>query len=105
MHYRHVVEGILPEPVEWQSGLYWIDVERDLAYLPKRLFQKRGSLSSWLQPYLQPHVSAVYDPGDPKPLLKRYLGFVKQASRALFHPSHSKNSPEDPTHAQRRYST
>lgn len=78
LHYRHLVEGVIPQQATYREGLYWIDMERDLTYMPDRLFQRRESLSGILLPYVRPHTSAVFDIRDPKPFLKRYGDFAKK---------------------------
>lgn len=78
LHYRHLVEGAIPQQTTYREGLYWIDMERDLTYMPNRLFQRRESLSGILLPYMRPHTSAVFDIRDPKPFLKRYGDFAKK---------------------------
>jgi predicted ATP-grasp superfamily ATP-dependent carboligase len=84
LHYRHMVEGIVPEDTKFRENLYWVDVERDLAYIARRVFRQKESLAQILEPYLHPHVSAVYDSKDWKPFLKRYIDFSKQAMQRLF---------------------
>lgn len=89
LHYRHLMEGCMPEPTKFREGLYWIDVERDLPYIPRRIFRQKESPLQILEPYIHRHVSAVYDVRDPKPFIKRYLDFGRQASRRLFKKSKS----------------
>lgn len=78
LHYRHLVEGVVPQQTAYREGLYWIDVERDLTYIPHRLFRRKEGLSDIFLPYVRPHTSAVFDIGDPKPFLKRYGDFAKK---------------------------
>jgi D-aspartate ligase len=78
LHYRHLVEGIVPQQSTFREGLFWIDVERDLPYIPYRLFREKEKLSQILLPYLNPHIAAVFDSGDPKPFFKRYLDFGRK---------------------------
>jgi len=86
LHYRHLVEGIVPEQTKFREELYWVDVERDLPYIPRRIFRQKESLSQILEPYIHPHVSAVYDAHDIRPFIKRYVDFSKNAvSRLLKH--------------------
>jgi predicted ATP-grasp superfamily ATP-dependent carboligase len=89
LHYRHLVEGIVPEEIRFQDNLYWIDVERDLPYIPRRIFQQKESLSEILEPYIHAHVFAVYDKRDIKPFIKRYLDFGKKAIDRIFRPTRS----------------
>jgi predicted ATP-grasp superfamily ATP-dependent carboligase len=83
LHYRHLVEGCVPEETRFREGLYWVDVERDLPYIPQRIFRQKESPLQILEPYIHAHISAVFDVRDPKPFIKRYVDFGKQASRKL----------------------
>ena len=85
LHYRHLVDGIIPEPTSFQEELFWIDVERDLPFIPQRIFKHGEGLPQILAPYIHSHVSAVYDAQDPKPFFKRYADFSRNAARHLFH--------------------
>lgn len=78
LHYRHLVEGVVPQQIAYREGLYWIDMERDLTYVPNRLFHKKDSMSRIIQPYVSPHTSAVFDIKDPKPFFKRYGDYVRK---------------------------
>lgn len=89
LHYRHLVEGCIPEETRFREGLYWIDVERDLPYIPKRMFRQKESPFQILEPYIHSHISAVYDVRDPRPFIKRYIDFGRQAGRRLFKKSKS----------------
>jgi hypothetical protein len=83
LHYRHLMEGVIPQKLQFREKLYWVDVERDLPYLPKRIFNQKESMAKILEPYIHPHVSAVYDTQDMKPFIKRYVDFSTQAVRRL----------------------
>ncbi len=78
LHYRHLVEGVIPKQTAYREGLYWIDVERDLTYMPARLLQRKETLLKLIQPYFSPHTSAVFDVRDPKPFFKRYGDFARK---------------------------
>ena len=81
---QHLVEEILPEKSTFQKGIYWIDVERDLKYLPKQFSQQKVSLLQFLLPYFRPHISAIFDWRDPAPFFKRYFDFVKKVIGIVF---------------------
>lgn len=93
LHYRHLVEGILPVQTPFRQNFFWIDVERDLPFIPQRMFKYGESLAQILSPYLNPHVSAVYDSQDPKPFYKRYSDFSKNALSQLFQYTRPMNQP------------
>lgn len=77
LHYRHLVDGIVPQQNTFQENICWVDVERDLAYFSRQ----KASLTQFLAPYFKPHVSAVFDWKDPVPFVKRYSDFIKKALR------------------------
>lgn len=79
LHYRHLVEGCIPEETGFCEGRYWVDVERDLPYILKRMLRQKESLLQILEPYIHSHISAVYDLRDIKPFIKRYIDFGRKA--------------------------
>jgi predicted ATP-grasp superfamily ATP-dependent carboligase len=87
IHYQHMVQGVLPQGCAFREGVYWIDFERDFAFFPQRLSAKRETLSQLVNPYLKPHVFAVFDSKDMRPFLKRYLSFAKKGSSGFLHKS------------------
>jgi D-aspartate ligase len=90
LHYRHLIEGIVPKQTCFRDDFFWIDVERDLPFLPQRVFRQKESLSQILLPYLNPHVFAVYDSQDLRPFFKRYADLSRNAVDSLFHPTKSR---------------
>jgi predicted ATP-grasp superfamily ATP-dependent carboligase len=85
LHYCHLVNGIVPEQTRFREDFFWIDVERDLPFIPQRIFSQKESWSQILAPYVNPHISAIYDSHDPKPFFKRYADFSRNAVKRLFH--------------------
>jgi predicted ATP-grasp superfamily ATP-dependent carboligase len=83
LHYHHLIDGVRPESVRFQEDLYWIDMERDLPYIPERILRQKESLSQIVKPYVHSHVSAVFDLKDIKPFIKRYADFSKQTINYL----------------------
>jgi D-aspartate ligase len=84
LHYLHLVEGCVPDAHGFREGLYWVDVERDLSYIPRRMFRHKESPLQIIEPYIHRHISAVYDVRDIKPFIKRYVDFGKHAGHRLF---------------------
>jgi D-aspartate ligase len=70
--YRHLMAGEVPMPVVQPEGIHWIDGTKDIAYAIPELVRKPTSLRGFVRPYLRPHVFAVYDRNDPRPLIVRY---------------------------------
>lgn len=85
LHYRHLIDGIVPKQTRFREDFFWIDIERDLPLIPQRIFKQKESISQILLPYLNPHVFAVYDSQDLKPIIKRYADFSRNAVNSLFH--------------------
>jgi hypothetical protein len=78
LQYKHLVYGELPSACEYQTGIYWIDLFRDISYSLK-YFRKEGySLSQYVQPYRSPHVFAILDKQDPKPFIRRGINLIKR---------------------------
>lgn len=71
LHYKHLVHGELPSSATYRTGIYWIDLTKDASYSIRCLSKHRYSPDQFIQPYLKPHVFAVFDLKDPKPFIKR----------------------------------
>lgn len=71
LEYRHHAYGDLPGAQSFQSGVYWIDLSRDIAYSLKLLREEHYTLRKYLRPYLQPHVWAICNWRDPLPFVQR----------------------------------
>ncbi len=78
IQYQHLVCGQLPAPADYQTGIYWMDIFRDLAFSLKYRRQERYSLSLYFRPYLSSHVDAVWDIHDPKPFIRRSLNMARR---------------------------
>lgn len=75
IHYRHLIEGVAPSPSGFREGVYWIDLERDIAQAaPNR--RPRVPLARFFEPYLRRHVFAVFDRRDLVPSVRRWTGEV-----------------------------
>lgn len=79
IHYEHLVRGKLPSTSEYQKGIYWIDLVRDVSYGLKHLFKEGHSVVDFVQPYRSPRVFAILDFKDPKPFGKRCIGLANMA--------------------------
>ncbi len=77
LQYRHLVHGELPSASDFETGVYWIAIDRDLGYSLKYRKQERYSLSEYLRPYLKPHAFATLDLRDPKPFVKRVANLIR----------------------------
>jgi len=79
IHYEHLIHGIVPTALDYEEGMYWIDLLRDVSCSPGYLFKERYSVAEYLKPYFGPRVFAILDSDDPKPFRKRCTGLAKTA--------------------------
>lgn len=83
INYRHLALGEVPSKASFRTGIYWIDLTKDIAHSITHYKRERYSTAQYLRPYLRPHVFAILDMKDLKPFVKRNLDFVKSLYRAL----------------------
>lgn len=83
LHYRHLVQGELPSAQGFRTGVYWIDVTRDVAFSIRYLNKERYFPLQSILPYVRPHVFAVLDLRDPKPFVLRCIGLAKRAIQTV----------------------
>jgi predicted ATP-grasp superfamily ATP-dependent carboligase len=78
LHYNHLINGEVPSAMDYQVGIFWIDILRDMPYAPKHI--KLGeSLADLIRPYLLQKVFAVFDVRDPVPFIHRSLYLLRRA--------------------------
>jgi hypothetical protein len=80
MQYEHLVDGLEPVQRDYEQGIYWIDVTRDLQNLPHYLRRPGYSLGNFLQPYRRSHIFAVLDRHDIGPAAARGLDTMRVAA-------------------------
>jgi D-aspartate ligase len=80
MQYRHLVDGVLPEQRDYEKGIYWIDVTRDLQNLGHYLRRPGYSVGEFFEPYRRRHVLAVFDRQDVGPAVTRGVDTVRVAA-------------------------
>jgi D-aspartate ligase len=78
IQYQHFVYGELPSACDYRTGIYWIDIFRDISFSLKCFRMEGYSLSQYLQPYCSPHVFAIWDKQDPKPFIRRGINLAKR---------------------------
>jgi predicted ATP-grasp superfamily ATP-dependent carboligase len=83
IEYRHLAYGERPAPCDFEDGIYWIDLTRDLAHSAAHRRHERYSLASYLAPYLRPHVFAELDWSDPRPFLNRFAAVLARLPGVL----------------------
>jgi D-aspartate ligase len=83
LQYKHLMQGELPSPSDYRTGIYWVSLARDVVYGAKYRNKERYSLIQYLRPYLRPHVFAILAWKDPKPFIQRCIDLVKRAVQAI----------------------
>jgi len=71
IQYQHLMKGVLPKQLPYETGIYWIDISRDIGYRLLNLTKEHYTLTQLVDPYIKPHVFATFDSQDPKPALKK----------------------------------
>ena len=77
LQYRHLVENEPPTEHNFKTGIYWIDITKDIGYSIKYLRQERYSIKQYFRPYFNKHVFALFDLKDLKPFIRRCLYLLK----------------------------
>jgi D-aspartate ligase len=80
MQYRHLVDGIVPVQRDYQQGIFWVDVTRDLPNATHYLRRPGYSLGEFIEPYRRPHVFAVLDRDDVRPAATPGVDTVRVAA-------------------------
>ncbi|MBN2428719.1 MAG: hypothetical protein JXK94_10320 [Deltaproteobacteria bacterium] len=83
LHYRHLMFGEVPEAVDFQKEIYWIDGLRDLRYNILAYTHEKYSLRQYLRPYFKTHQFAIWDWQDSKPALQRIRYVASRIFRSL----------------------
>src|SRR5215207_2251687 len=71
LQYQHLVEGVVPAQRDYQQGIYWVDITRDLQHLRHYLRRPGYSLGEFLAPYRRRRIFAVLDAHDLRPAVAR----------------------------------
>ena len=79
LQYQHLVNGELPSACDFESGVYWSDIVRDVGYSLTYRRQERYSPGQYVKPYREPHVFANFDPRDPIPIVKEWMSVLRMA--------------------------
>jgi len=78
LEYKHLMQGELPSPTSFETGVYWIHLTTDVAYSLKYRKQERYSLKQYIEPYLRRHTFAILDLRDPRPFFQRGLDAIRR---------------------------
>src|SRR5215203_6339647 len=83
MQYQHLVHGIVPVQRDYEQGIYWVDVTRDLQNVAHYLRRPGYSLGEFIEPYRRPHVFAVLDRDDVRPAAAHGVDTIRVAAARL----------------------
>jgi hypothetical protein len=83
MQYEHLVDGLVPVQRDYEQGIYWIDVTRDMQNLRHYLRRPGYSVGNFLEPYRRSHIFAVLDRHDVGPAATRGLDVVRIAAERV----------------------
>ena len=83
LQYQHLLTGAAPKARKFTTGVYWIDITRDVGYSVKYFTQEKYPLKQYVAPYFGPHVFAIFDWRDIKPFIKRCVFLFFQGLRAF----------------------
>ena len=73
----------MPVQRDYEQGIYWVDVTRDLQYLRHYLRRPGYSLGEFLEPYRRTCIFAVLDRRDVGPAAARGLDTLRVAAARL----------------------
>jgi D-aspartate ligase len=80
MQYQHLVDGVVPVQRDYEQGIYWIDVTRDLQNLRHYLCRPGYSLGEFFAPYRRQCIFAVLDRHDVRPAAARAVDTLRVAT-------------------------
>jgi predicted ATP-grasp superfamily ATP-dependent carboligase len=85
MAYRHLLADEPPAATTAAEGVYWIDGTKDVVYAIPELVRRPWEIGAFVAPYRRPHVFAVFDRHDPRPVAVRWRHLVARAIASLVH--------------------
>jgi D-aspartate ligase len=81
MQYEHLVKGLEPVQQNYEQGVYWIDITRDMQNLRHYLRRPGYSVGNFLEPYRRSHIFAVLDRHDVGPAAARGVDTLRVAAQ------------------------
>jgi D-aspartate ligase len=79
IEYEHLVNGKLPNSIDYVKDVYWIDEFGDMARFAKSLKHEPSQCAHYAKPYVRKHVFATFDLRDARPFLKRCFDLLGMA--------------------------
>jgi D-aspartate ligase len=83
LQYRHLLEGEFPQVDGFETGVYWIDLARDLGCIVRYAGRRQHGLRELMEPYRGRRVYAIWDPQDPKPFFVRLRNLARSARSSV----------------------
>ena len=71
LQYQHLMNGELLYLHDYLQGIYWIDTFRDIGFRLANLGKEDLTFLQLIQPYLKPHIFAIFDFHDLRPFIAR----------------------------------
>jgi D-aspartate ligase len=87
--YYDLIKGEKVRKSDFEEGIYWIDLTKDIMRYFVSRKAERYSLAQYLAPYLGKHLYAILDYRDPCPFVKRCYDIVKKGMFGLGHARYS----------------
>ena len=81
LHYKHLAEGEVPAAADFATGIYWVDLFRDVGYSLGYAATERYRPGQYLTPYVRPHCDAILDRRDLGPFRARSGYLLRHLSR------------------------
>ena len=81
LQYQHLVEGRTPTAHTFETGVYWIEMVRDIGRSFRCFRTERYSLAQYARPYFAKHVFAINSWSDPKPFLTQGIRAIQRVVR------------------------
>jgi D-aspartate ligase len=92
IQYQHLMDGVVPSQKKYTTGVYWVDISRDIGYGVLNFRKQKYSLIPFLRPYFGRRVFAIFKITDLKPallknreLFERLLLATKKYFRTVFY--------------------
>lgn len=81
LEYRYRAYGEVTQLQDFTTGVYWIDLTRDLAYSLRHFKSERYRLGDYLRPYLGPKYWAILSARDMRPFFSRLASLSRCGAR------------------------
>lgn len=83
IQYCHLVYDEKPSAPRQKTGIYWIDLVRDIGCNIQYFGKEPFGIFEYIRPYLNPHIDAILDWKDPKPFAMRIKNIIKGSASIM----------------------